>query len=32
MATACGFGIGEVGGKILSGIAKSPFGAVLAPE
>ena len=24
--------IGEVGGKILSGIAKSPFGAVLAPE
>ena len=24
--------VGEVGGKILSGIAKSPFGAVLAPE
>ena len=23
---------GEIGGKILSGIAKSPFGAVLAPE
>ncbi len=24
--------VGEVGSKILSGLAKSPFGAVLAPE